>query len=486
MAMAKLQLYKNPYTYPDYGSISSYGSEMDCTPVGTGIKSGSIRVTGNIADFMECNYLRLQLGGRTIYAWIEDAVTLNDEVVTIDYRVDAWRTYRGAVTLGTQFVARQPQNTFIKDDMLGSTKAYPDISTKRIPKTPNTNGRIFVVQVRGTGLTFSNTPVQPSPYQFYLASYQLNNWTNTTAIVELMETLADNAETENIVTMYSIPYMDISDIPQASLPVRLPGGDTVDVPGWRLINNQVTVSSNLTRHIPISIDENVNSLMRVDHSVKLVVPEAGIIDIPDELLQDSNLQLREDIDLFSGASNYMLTTGGNEYYTSSVRGSGVSSIPIISDPYDTYVSQNQNALATSLIGDVASIGVGTALTAGSGGLMAGAGVGAIATGLNGISSRYASAQDAGSRYNNPPAFLGTALAKSFNNWIWLVVTKQPVDNLSAVHNNYGYPINKVRTLNFPSSGYVKTEGCNVSSDGTVPRWAIEEINQMFNNGIRVH
>ena len=92
----------------------------------------------------------------------------------------------------------------------------------------------------------------------------------------------------------------------------------------------------------------------MDHSVQVVVPDAGIISIPDYMLKDGDLYLRQDVDMFSGASNYMVVSD-NKYFTQSVRGSSISSIPIISDPMETYISQNQNALATALIGDVASI-----------------------------------------------------------------------------------------------------------------------------------
>jgi len=66
------------------------------------------------------------------------------------------------------------------------------------------------------------------------------------------------------------------------------------------------------------------------------------------------------------------------------------------------------------------------------------------------------------------------------------IAKIGMDNASIVHSNFGYPMNKVAPLVFPSRGYVKTQGCAVASDGTVPQWAIDEINTLFNNGIYVH
>jgi hypothetical protein len=220
--------------------------------------------------------------------------------------------------------------------------------------------------------------------------------------------------------------------------------------------------------------------------VSLVIPEAGIIDIPDELLVKPDLTLRQDIDIFSGASNYMLKSDG-KYYTQSARGSSISSIPIVSDPLDTYLSQNQNALATSLIGDVASIAMGGAAAYATGGLGAAIGGGMAANGVNSIISRVAGQKDMANQFSNPPAFLGTALAAYHNQTFWIVTKRTGVENAVQVHENFGYPVNLVGTLSFPAAGFIQTEGCNVTSiDGTVPSWAMAEINNLFNNGILVH
>ena len=472
MSMASLQLYKNPYNYPDYGSITAVGSAMNCTPVGTGLKTGTIKVKGTMATFMECNYLSLTRSGKTIYAWIEDVNFSTANSFEVSYRVDPWRTYRSNISLGTQFIDRSPTTTFKKDNLLGSSRAYPNVDTKVIPWS-NTNSRVLVVQVRPKGGSNSNTPVQPSPYQFWVTSYSVNNWMGNNAIVLLMLALEHGGDSGDIVTVYSIPYMDIQGIPQVPMPVN---GTTIE--GFRLVNDGVTdVNSRLTRTVDITLDQNINTLMRSEHSVQIVIPDSGIINVPDELLNKSDLKLRQDVDLFSGASNYMLVSGSADYTAHSVRGSGISSIPVLSDPMETYISQNQNALATSLIGDVASIAIGGAT---------GGGLGAVVSGASSLLRTSNSLLDIGSRYSNPPAFLGTALTGSFNNRFWVVVTSEHVDNASTVHSNYGYPMQKVAPLNFPSSGYIKTESCSVSSDGTVPRWAIEEINSLFDSGILVH
>ena len=510
MTMATIEFFQNKYYYPHYSNtIVSMGAPISCTPVGMNLKTGTIRVKGNMSDFMSCNYMALRRDGKILYAWIDDVQFRTADSFDITYSVDPWRTYRSKIDLGTQYIERRPQPTSQRDRLLGAEQDYPDIDSHVIYSIAS-NSRFFVVQVRpAAGEIYSTTPVQPTPYQFYVIEYNVNQWTNNTALYQLLVALEGGAETENIVTMYSVPYVRLNGLLTKSLPVTYAGGNTTYIDGWKMINDVSDVNERMSLELPITVSGNsandaafVEELLRVDHSVQLVVPEAGIINIPDELLHVENLKLRQDVDLFSGASNYMLMSedsdGTKHYYNQSVRGSAVASIPILSDPYDTYMSQNQNALTTSLIGDVATVAgsvammtpygraAGAALGIG-GGMTTGAGLLGAYTGINSIVGRQASGKDAGNRYSNPPAFLGTALAGNFNNRFWIVITREPVDNATDVHTNYGYQYGKVTALSLPSSGFIKTEGCNVkTTDGSVPRWAIQEINQIFDNGLQVH
>jgi hypothetical protein len=492
MEMAILQLFKNQYRYPKYSAtLTAYGSPLDCTPVGIGLKSGSLRVAGNMVDFMSCNYLSLTRTGKTIYAWIDDVNVINDSVFEIKYSVDSWRTFRSKIDLGVQFVKRSPAVTYLKDPLLGSTQSFYDVSSTDYSIGAATK-RIAVVQVRGTGgQTMSNSPVQPTPYQFYLTEYNLNSWQDSQPLVDLMSALPQNAETQNLVTVYSIPWINVSGIPTAPLIITIDNNPSITVNGWKGVDSTIDMAGLLYNETPILTDGALD-LMKRPHSIQVVIPEAGILNVPDELWTKGSLKLRQDIDLFSGACNYMLTTGSYGtgdycFYTESVRGSSVSSIPILTNPEDTYISQNQNALTTSLIGDVANIGMGFAIAGASPdpGMKAW-GLSSIVSGGVGIMENMAQRADGGSHYSNPPAFLGTALAANFNGTFWVVIKQQHVDNETVVHADYGYPYNKVDTMTFPTSGYIETQNCNVSStDGSVPRWALEEINTIFDNGVLV-
>jgi hypothetical protein len=486
MGMGAIQFYRNKYYYPHYcQTITPYGVALPSTPIGMNFRSGTLRVKGDMTDFMSCNYLAFSRDGEILYAWIEDVKFRTEDSFEVSYSVDAWRTYRNKINLGTQFVARRPGNTNKRDRLLGASVDYPDIQSIGFP-IGDPSKRVFVIQVRpGVGTPFSRSPVNPTPYQLFMTEYEVNNWTASTHLQQLMTKLTEGAETQNIVTMYSIPYMDLSTLPTMPLPITT-ASSTVTIDGFRFLG---TADPSELLHIKttFSLPMDIDDLLRVNHSVQLVIPEAGIIHVPDELLVREDLELRQDIDLFSGASNYMLTTSDGSNFTQSVRGSSISSIPVVSDPLDTYLSQNQNALATSLLGDVASIAGGAAAMVGAPGIGAAIGAGSVASGVKGILFRDGQIEDATSKWSNPPAFLGTAMAASFNNQFWLVVSKAKVENADQVHENFGYAYGMIAPLVFPASGFIQTEGCTVmSTDGSVPKWALDEINNHFNNGIRVH
>ena len=481
MSMATLQFYQNPWHQNYYGDITPYGNPMNCVPVGTGLKSGKIKVKGNMVDFMSCNYLALERSGKTIYAWIEDVYYHTADSFELTYKVDAWRTYKDHVLLGVQFIERSNMVTYKRDDLLGATQEHLEV-IENVHTIGNPNKRVLVVQAKVySGEVFSNTPVQPTPHRFYFMEYDIHNWPQNDALNLFITAITGGAQPENIVTMYSIPYVDTSHLPTGNLAIH-PG--SMRIPGFKILTEGFSMQGRLYNETKINLGVDIDELLRVDHSVQVVVPDAGIISIPDYMLKDGDLYLRQDVDMFSGASNYMVVSD-SKYFTQSVRGSSISSIPIISDPMETYISQNQNALATALIGDVASIVKGAVTAYSTGGLGAAVGASMASSGLSNIINRYASIKDMESKVSNPPAYLGTALASSFNQMFWTVVTKQPVDNAEIVWSMYGYPLNKLAPLIFPEQGYVKTQGCSVASDGTVPQWAIDEINNMFNNGIYV-
>ena len=123
MSMATVRFYQNKYSYPDYSeSLQSYGSSMESTPVGLNLRTGKLRIKGSMSDFMSCNYVGITRDNRTIYGWIDDVEFHTANSFYITYTVDAWRTYKSKINLGSQYIERSPIETNKFDPLLGSLK----------------------------------------------------------------------------------------------------------------------------------------------------------------------------------------------------------------------------------------------------------------------------------------------------------------------------------------------------------------------------
>jgi hypothetical protein len=473
--MNTVKLYKNPYPYPYYGNISNYKT-VSATPRNQDLRSGYIDMQLTMDEIFAFNYLSFNRDGRTIYAWVENIEELSgNKLYRVHYATDAFRTYRNDLVLGTQYIARSPEPTLLEDELLSSTKETNDFL--RVDYTiGDPTKRYCIVQVRNDSESendISNTPGQPTPYEIYACPYDVNNWGAAEPIRNLIVDLKNDAQSTNIVTIYSVPYVDLDAFISWPLFVKRPDGSSTRIEGWYEMKNHNwgSLQGCLTTFTDIGFPPN---LTKTRHSVKLIFPDAGIMNIPDEFLYYENLCVRQDIDIFSGACNYMLCLDPMTPTHLSVRGTTLSTIPILSNPYDTYLSQNQNTLAVGLLGDVANLTVG-AFT----GNVPAAGAGAM-----GLINKYSSLADAQAMIpSNPPAFLGSALVSSFNQRFWAQIISKPYDNEAEVRARYGYPQHRIGKLTIPSSGFIQTNNCSVSSNGSVPLWAINEINQLFNAGI---
>lgn len=490
MGIASLTLYRNPYDYPKFTeTLTQVGYTEQITPINIGLRTGKMRIEATMGEMMGCNYLKIDRDGGSFYAWIDNVEYLNDVIFNVSYTIDPWRTYKDKIDLGYQYIQRDIYPTLKKDELLSTTLPYVDINTYT-HNMPTAGKRVLVVQARHTdsGSLFSNVPVQPSPYDLYFQEYDVNDWTANTNIYTLFNAIMSNNKPKNVVTVYSIPYVNF-DYLGVSNPLKLDTDPEMVIEGFYQFNNQnsdnpdITGATTTRGELDLSFVDD--DFFKTEHQVQLVVPEAGVIELSDELLSQSKLYLRQDVDVFSGASNYMLENGTGDLFDKSIRGSSISHIPIVGDPEETYISNNQNALTTSLIGDVANIGMGAATMFASGGIGAGIGGAQVMSGISGILNRRATIKDIGDNFVNPTAFLGTATAGALNGQFWLVVRQARSDNKQIVNDNFGYPVDMIKNLAFPTQGYVKTEGCVVSADGTVPRWAMQEINQMFDNGVYV-
>lgn len=472
--------YNNPYQLPHYIRTLSGGSTKEYKPVNIGNPSGSIMSEITKTELDTFNYIEFQ----GTFAWITGYINKgNDNYFEISYEVDPIRTYWGNIVFGNQFIVRSPSPTGKYDKLLETDEPYDVIESEPgIFEDPFI--RYLIVQVRGIAdqSTFlSNTPFQPTPYLYYVTSYNQLVWTSSQPIADLINTFSNNPEITNLVTIYSLPWVDTSSTIVADMELELPDGSIETVSGFNAYTiNSVAINTRVT---PITINLP-NNVTRTDHNVDVMIPEAGIINIPEEVLHKGiPLAIREDVDFYSGAVNYWIVNENDivETFGQSIRGGSVSSVPVISNPLDTYLSQNQNTQIVSLLGDVANIGGGAvALKAGQIGL----GAGLIGNGIGGLAGKVDNRSRARNSASNPPSFLGTALTPNTGHAYWIIYSYKDYTNASEVHTDKGYLQNMYKALN-PTTGYYETSNCMVRGNN-VPQWAINSFNSVFNAGIRIY
>lgn len=476
--MNTVQLYKNPYPYPTYTrTLTKYKGPFQATPRNMNLQTGYVDLPLTFAEASECNYLSFTRDKITVYAWITEAEEIGgNNRFRLKYQADALRTFLNQITLGTQYVERGSAPTLLYDELLGSSDPFPEVTHQELD-FGHPHIRTMVVQARkpeseGEAARPSNTPVNPSQYNFHMAHYDARDPLATTAIKNMMVNIRELAPLL-IVTMYSVPYIDLSGITLGPCPINNTfrgNNEWYKFPDTGQQQNRLST----LKFITLPAD-----LTKVDYSAQIVIPEAGIMVVPTELLRGATIGIMRNVDIFSGLTNYMLTDENGNPYPVSVRGSAVNSIPVVGDPLETYLSQNQNALSTAAMGDVATLAGGIAML--STGNLAGGGM-AIG-GIQSMASRQAHIKDAANNYSNPPAFLGSALAAHYSDKFFVLVKKTKVTNATQVNSSFGYPQGRIMSLSLPTAGFIQTRNCAVT--GAVPQWAVDEINSRFDKGLLV-
>lgn len=500
--MIQLQLYKNPEGYPNYTqNIVSMGSTYDVTPVNIDIRNGSILMEVDFNTLSQANYLSLDFGTTLLFAFIDNIKHHSGDRYQVDYTVDAFRSYINKATLGTQFIKRSPTVSNTVDPLLrGVNDNLKDIDIEKLTFPSAGVRRTLVVQVSVPSTspegTYLGHPLQPNPYLMYLVDYNANTWHTVDAITDLLGVITKNEKPINLVNIYSIPWYTKGTTTPLPLPLEISAGQVTEINGFYVLPVGSIDSDRPVR--AINIPTPPQTLRRTPHSVQLLIPEAGIINIPDDILFDTReLFLRQDIDITTGASNYALAfASGGEWYLlpHSVRGASVSGVPIAYSPEQQLMAINQTNKTTSLIGDVAGVVMGGAQVVGGvlaspvtgGASLALALSGGVQAGSSLVSAftRDDALKDSLNTHSNPPAYLGSALLTSFTNDIFMITTKVKDDNATQVNNLYGYPHERLSTLTVPTSGFIQTQECAISGL-EIPEWAKQEINARFDMGLRV-
>ena len=488
-----IQLYRNPVYYPDYKyTITPVGSVMAAKPVTLQTRSGTISASIPFDTLFSVNYLRIVHGNSTLWAWIRDVRSMGREHAwEIDYEIDPLRTYMDHITWGRQFVLRDMTATYHPDPLLGTPQHHLNHRSVKLVLngTNNEHKRVFVVQCRPgeSGIKPSVIPTLPNGYVYFLREYDIRTPESAGGITNFVKQITNSAPDPRLVTAYSVPWFDTTKFDQIHTLTDYTSWSAMfaSFGEWRYIGStagKTLVPADLVQTLVVQPQTLPTYFKRVPHQARVIVPGAGLLSVSDYMLE-YGFTIRRDMDFFTGACNYMLMRMGGDGAGpdgQSVRSSAIASIPIVGDPKDVYITQNQNALSTALLGDVAMIGGGILATyfGMPGGLMQ------VAHGVSGIGERNTRLKDLENQPTSPPAMLAPALVNSFNDTVYLDISYKDCTNETMVHEETGYPQHLLKTVTLPSNGFLQTQNCSVTTTGQPPQWAIEAINTQADMGIR--
>lgn len=532
--------------YPYYKDLEGNFSEgMAIVNINKNSKGGSFTIHLNdVKDLYDFNYVVIaEEYSKTIYGWIEDWVRERNGMFTVNYKIDAFRTFKNNINFGLQYVTRldglgldsvKPIGS-IKDPMI-KTYGLPYETIHQANASPDgndgNNTRYAVIQVRGrsyvggvdvsAAVNPSNNPLNPSQYRLYVSEYKLNNPNGTSfALNNLLTALRNMAETSNIVTMYSVPFINgygqlldeelvlrVGDKPEQSISGFKVIGEYDDIMPLQTFKTSIDLRGVISEEFLTSygdgiiqnpyqdpgISDGLNESAGIDFlngdTAQLITPEGQVLNIPPSVIKGitdytgapfseykSRLRIERIVDLYSGSVS---THIGDEFLTPySVRSGPLGEITILSDPKDSYLAQNKTSRAVGL---ATTIGGGI-LAATTGGVSLAASAAMLGPTANSLIGTAAGIADSGNNYSSQPLFLGETTGAKYNNLYHLVITTH---HKEFTGKTYGRPFEEALELNILQlngvKGYIQTHQCKVES-GTAPLWAIDEINTLLDSGV---
>lgn len=154
--------------------------------------------------------------------------------------------------------------------------------------------------------------------------------------------------------------------------------------------------------------------------------------------------------------------------------------------YTNWMTQNSLNLGLNLITSAGTAISGGALMATGGGALAGAGM--IASGLTGVLNTVSQAYPKSLVPNQVQGNTncGDVITSSSKNTFYfykMSIKEEYARIIDKFFDKFGYKVNTVKNLEFHSRqywNYIKTIDVNIT--GKIPKYALDELKEMFNNG----
>lgn len=505
--------YKNVRYFPDPAAQKEYfrkrvvKSLLDHSVVRTKLPGGgvrsSVRVGMNIEAIrsLPCNYLyytNANHGNRIFYAFITELIYHNEGMTELVIETDVYQTWFDSVTFLPSYVVREHHKTdnyfvnLVPESFAVNDFVYTDTEVKVLSdKWQYLVGCSNPVNFEDTETVDVLRGHTVSGIYQGLYFYARNGGNSVNALLET----AESQGTDCVQFIACIPSFCV------------PTGDGIDSKQGLVLTSHSPQSK--TVYIPDFAEDPLNlkfdgykpknKKLYTSPYFKLIVSnhngESAEYNIED-FYDPRNIEFRAFGDVSANPSVTLIPQDYKGLENDYDNGISISNFPqcsYSSDAYKLWLTKNQFATATSVIGDMASIVGGVA--AGAGGavsgnlLMAGGGAATVVQGVKGIAEtidmhRQAKMEPNRTASGGSRSNLVTGMDQ--NNFVisWRKIKYDDAQALDDFFTMYGYKTNRVKVPNLssrPAFNYVQTIDINVKA--AIPQDDLQKFKAIFNRGV---
>ncbi|MBR2651927.1 hypothetical protein IKD56_00810 [bacterium] len=494
---------KNQLTFPSLASQTAYFQSLAGLSEDNFTyqrKDGIIRFPANIDSIITYNYVMYQneqYGNKWFYAFIEDMRYLNNDVTEIKIKTDVFQTWQFDFEIKKSFIERET----VSDDTVGKHTVPENLETgeficniheKDTFMDTYAEDLCFIVASTSEPIsgTASQTPAPSGVFNGVYTALMYYRYDVTTAIDTILEIMANNGKTDSINSIFMAPkwLAPLDDDPQ-------------------VIQRQVAQSSTPAQY-DVSVTKQTTLNGYAPKNNKLLCYPYNYLLLSNNIGQNEVLHYEK---FSTNVCNFtvkgVLAPGCQinitpNYYngispnTNESLSLGKFTIcNFLNDAYKNWLAQNSlNILGQTVTVDDVGIfnsalnGIASSIVAVSSGNAFAGGL-SILSGIEGVMDSVLAKQvhemiPSNVRGQLSGADLNVASGNNTFHFYKMSIKQEYAKIIDEFFSMYGYKVNETKVPNLNSRvnwNFIKTKLVNIIGD--VPQKDMEELKQMFNNGI---
>lgn len=449
-------------------------------------KNNTIEVPFILDYILDCNYVMYQnqdYADKWFYAFVTDLEYVSEYCTRLYIKEDVYQTWSGIAEFHPSFVERE----CVCDDSVGKHTVPEGLETgeyivnqKELNSTLNSNLTDLCYIVGATTQPVENGEASGSDiYNGIMSGVKYYRYDTKDAVEFVLDTYSKNGQIEGVTGVFMAPKF--------LAPLKT---DTV----FREVQTSYTEN-----YFIIGVSKNTSLNGYTPHNNKLLCYPYNFLTLSNnngvavplnyEDFSTSNCGFRVIGSLCPGGSVRIIPRNYKNVEENDDEGINLGKYPIcnyLTDMYTNWMTQNSLNLGLNLITSAGTAISGGALMATGGGALAGAGM--IASGLSGVLNTVSQAYPKSLVPNQVQGNTncGDVITSSSKNTFYfykMSIKEEYAKIIDKFFDKFGYKINTVKNLEFHSRrywNYIKTIDVNIT--GKIPKYALDELKEMFNNG----